>query len=125
MSIEHAFALLEQAAITGSRCPQGDVIPSRMVTALARAGHILVEVYVHNYRVVTILTGPNAGKETAPPPKPQGRQRSTPYKIVGKETRVNGRVQETYETRTLRAGPSTPKDYSVAHGLRDLKERGR
>lgn len=127
-ALERAYALIEQAAIKGDRCPQGQPfgqLTSDAVMTLARDGRIRVEIFMHNWRVVTILTGPNVGKQTAPPPKPKGQQRSTPYKVSDASgTRINGRVQEPYETRSKRIGPSAPRDFS-AHGLRDLKERGR
>lgn len=65
-----AFAMLEQAAVTGARCPVSgaDGLTSQLTGALARSGQIRIDVYPHNFRVVTILTGPHAGKATAPPP---------------------------------------------------------
>lgn len=126
-TLERAYALIEQAAIKSERCPQGrpfGELTSDAVMTLARAGRIRVEIFMHNWRVVTILTGPNAGKQTAPPPKPKGQQRRDPYRVSDASgTRVNGRPQEPYETRSKRAGPSAPRDFSVAYGLRDLKER--
>jgi hypothetical protein len=121
--IEECFALLEQAAIAGARCPQSapfGPVRSGDVTALCRDGKILVEVFVHNWRVVTILTGPHAGKKTETPPT--FNHSPKPYKTVGRETRVNGRIQESYSTRSKRIGPSAPR---AIHGLRDLKEGGR
>lgn len=126
-ALERTYALIEQAAIKGERCPQNDPhgpLSSDLVSALARAGRVRIEVYVHNFRVVTILTGPNAGKQTARPPRPKGAQRRDPYKVIdAKGTWINGVAQAPYDTRTKRAGPSAPRDFSVAHGLRDLKER--
>ena len=37
---------------------------SQITSGLARGGKIRIDVYPHNWRVVTILMGPYAGKET-------------------------------------------------------------
>lgn len=79
--IEMGFALIELAAENGERCPTNQSaenptgeLRSGVTTALLKQGRIRVEVYAHNWRVVTILTGPHAGKRTAP----------SPYKGAGK-----------------------------------------
>lgn len=79
-----AFAMLERAAVNGCRCPvsRTDGLTSQLTTALARAGQIRIDVYPHNFRVVTILTGPNAGKSTAPPPNKNWR----PYLTIEKDS---------------------------------------
>jgi hypothetical protein len=70
-----AFAMLERAAVNGCRCPvsRTDGLTSQLTGNLARAGQIRIDVYPHNWRVVTILTGPNAGRATAPPPNKNWR----------------------------------------------------
>jgi hypothetical protein len=77
--LELCFQLLVEKAIAGERCPQSDgphaTIPKGLIPALARRGRILIEVSGHNWRQVTILEGPHAGKKTAPNPDP----RATPY----------------------------------------------
>lgn len=92
-ALDRAFAILEQAAVNGERCPvtsgpnAASGIKSKHISELAKAGRIFVEVSSRNWRRVTILTGPNAGKSTAPNPDRHARV----YQTVGKEgTRVNG-----------------------------------
>ena len=83
-ALERAFKVLEAAAVAGERCPC-TVGPNAMraigpgyVGALARAGRIRVEISSRNWRRVTLLTGPHAGKSTAPNPDPKAR----PYQII-------------------------------------------
>jgi hypothetical protein len=68
LALDRNFALLEAAAVAGERCPQtsphGPIDPGA-ISELFKAGRIRSEVYVTNYRVVTILVGPHAGKSTA------------------------------------------------------------
>lgn len=69
--LNRAFSILETAAYRGERCPLNGTTPwitADITTALARAGRIKVEVSGRNWRVVTILKGPNAGKRTMPDP---------------------------------------------------------
>jgi len=70
---EQAFSLLVGVALAGERCPKAgtDGITSQLTSDLARRGHIRIDVYPHNYRVITILTGPNAGIATKPPTDPK------------------------------------------------------
>ena len=75
-TLEHVFARLVDCARKGERCPTGDAISAGVTaaglalsrksptTALALAGRIRVRVHAHNWRVVEILEGPHAGKET-------------------------------------------------------------
>lgn len=82
--VDRVFALLEQAAAKEARCPTNpDVaahlrehglpktapssIPS-ITTKLVAQSQIVVRIYGNNWRVVTICTGPHAGKATMPPP---------------------------------------------------------
>lgn len=70
-AIERSFALIEEAALKGERAPQGHPhgpLGNGTVTALYRTGRIRGAIYQNNWRVLTILTGPNAGKSTASPP---------------------------------------------------------
>jgi hypothetical protein len=63
--------LLEIAARDGARCPMNAELPvgaRQMLPHLAREGKIKIEVSGHNWRVVTILEGPEKGKKTAPDP---------------------------------------------------------
>ncbi|MCC8949302.1 hypothetical protein H8A97_30425 [Bradyrhizobium sp. Arg62] len=84
ISQAEAFAMLEQAAAGGLRCPVSRTggLTSQLTSGLARAGKIRIDVYPHNWRVVTILTGQHAGKTTAPPPNSKWR----PYLTIQKET---------------------------------------
>jgi len=65
-----SFEVLEAAAIEGRRCPANGAegLVDKAASALARAGHIRIEVAGKNWRIVHILTGPHAGKHTALPP---------------------------------------------------------
>lgn len=82
ITLAEAFAMLEQAAVSGARCPESRTngLTSQLTGQLARAGQIRIDVYPHNYRVVTIMTGPHAGKTTAPPPNKSWR----PYLTIEK-----------------------------------------
>lgn len=69
--IDADFALLERAAADGLRCPKDSPhgpISRGTIPALIADGRVRSEVYRQNWRVVTILTGPCAGKATAPYP---------------------------------------------------------
>lgn len=69
--IERVFTALVQCAITGERCTQNDGLGNRgadCIRALASSGRIRIEISGRNYRKVTILTGPHAGKSTAADP---------------------------------------------------------
>lgn len=82
ISPDDAFAMLERAAIAGERCPITGTggLTSGLTTVLASEGKIRIEIYPHNFRRVTILVGPNAGKTTADPPNKNWR----PYKVIEK-----------------------------------------
>lgn len=85
-TVEKDFRILEAAAVAGERCPQCNPhgpLHSYVISELIAAKRIRSEVYAHNYRVITILTGPNAGKSTKRPSHPR-----PPYM-------VNGRVVTT------------------------------
>jgi hypothetical protein len=84
ISASEAFAMLERAAVSGARCPQSRTngLTSQLTSQLARAGHIRIDVYPQNWRVVTILKGPHAGKTTAPAPNKNWR----PYLTIEKDS---------------------------------------
>jgi hypothetical protein len=68
--IASAFSMIEAAAVKGVRCPENYDLPlTTAAVALAKQGKIKIEISGRNYRQVTILVGPNAGKTTAPNPK--------------------------------------------------------
>ncbi|HLH51731.1 MAG TPA: hypothetical protein VKV96_20500 [Roseiarcus sp.] len=80
--LEAVFALIEEAAAKGARCPTRDEIrahlvaaghggePVRLTRELCRSGRIMIYVHAKNWRVAKIMAGPHAGKTTMPPPRP-------------------------------------------------------
>jgi hypothetical protein len=106
--MDAAFALIERAALDDARCPQNGTrgMTSAHVGALCRAGRILVEISDKNYRRATILAGPNKGKRTAA--NPTGAK---PWKIVGLETRINGKVTHGQSLYQPSAPRLLPADY--------------
>jgi hypothetical protein len=103
--IAETFKHLERLAVAGDRCPTRDQgLDGKYVKALADAGKIAVEVSTHNWRRITILVGPHAGKATAPNPLP----RSSVYMTIDKTgTRRNGRAVDV--GASSRQQPSAPK----------------
>jgi len=117
MNMDQTFALLERAAIAGERCPLNSPfgpVDSTTITALARKGRIRVEVYRHNWRVVTLAEGPHKGKRTKECPSG-----GKPYRAVSRETVYLDPTERRWP------GPSDPRDFSAPYGLRDLKEKPR
>jgi hypothetical protein len=57
-------------AVAGDRCPDADLMPfkSRDISAAARLGHIRVEIWSLNWRVIEIRKGPRTGVRTQNPP---------------------------------------------------------
>jgi hypothetical protein len=110
-ALERAFALIEEAAAKGERCPQNDQLGNYgLVPELARRGRIKIEVFAHNWRVATILTGPHAGKHTL-----LHKGKSPPYVVIDHNGR-HGSKAGTHEQRMARlraeAGvrePSAPR----------------
>lgn len=77
-----AFAMLEQAAVAKQRCPMTHPhgpIPTGSISRLAEDDKVYSETFALNFRRVTILVGPHAGKRTADPTVGDGR----PYKTIG------------------------------------------
>lgn len=105
--IERDYALIEEAAVAGTRCPQrkpNGPLNNKSISRLAREGRLKSEVYACNWRVVTILTGPHQGAATAPPPYACG----DPYIVMDKTgTRRNGRLVNSGTSR--RQAPSVPR----------------
>ena len=84
--IQKSFEIIEAAAVKGERCPMNWDLPIMYaVGVLAREGKIKSEISGHNYRQVTILVGPNAGKSTAPDPS-----MARIWMVIGKTTIKNG-----------------------------------
>lgn len=101
-SEDEVFALLVAAAIAGERCPQtqphGPVENRQAVSTLAYAGKIKVDIYFHNWRVVTILEGEHRGKSTAACPKADAK----PYRTIQK-----GGSPHSYVSKATVTLPST------------------
>lgn len=102
--LDEAMRLVEAAAAAGERCPANYTpgMPHGALPELARQGKVRVKIYALNYRVVEILTGPHAGKQTAPPP-PQYRR---PFKII-----------DAAGARTLRGGEPSRRQPSAPRAL--------
>ena len=119
MNMDETFALLERTAVAGERCPLNSPfgpVDSTTITMLARRGRIKVEVYRHNWRVVTLLEGAHKGKRTKECPAG-----GKPYRVVSHDTVY----LDPTPTERRRPGPSAPRDFSAPYGLRDLKKRPR
>lgn len=114
-SLELTLIRIADAALQGARCPTNDQLPAGALRALARRGDVLVEVYIHNFRRVTILSGAHAGQKTASPPLHGGRH-PYPYLTVSAEgTRRNGRLLDS--GAHSRQGPSKPRDIGAAREI--------
>lgn len=102
--LDREFALLESAAANGERCPQSvphGPLNSSVTGALARSGRIRIEIFAHNWRVVTLLDGPHKGKQTMPTPHKGSRR---PYKTIGVET-----IMTTLVSRRSNAPVTLPR----------------
>jgi hypothetical protein len=72
MLMSEAHALIQHAAISGHRAPFNrrkgvpleGAIPRHAMLNLVKLGHIKLEVYARNWRVIELLTGPAAGHRT-------------------------------------------------------------
>jgi len=84
--LDRTFALVEAAAAKGVRCPMSPpmgTLNSSALSALAREGRLRIEIFMHNWRVVTIMDGPHKGKQTQA--APAGKGSGKPYKIIYKD----------------------------------------
>lgn len=82
-ALNETFALLEEVARKGERCPAGKPygpLNPNVMSALAHAGRIRIEIFTRNWRVVTIMEGPNKGAQTMPP-----WRGGKPYRTVFKD----------------------------------------
>ena len=110
--LEAALRTIEQVAAANGRCPANDEIGHGIISALAAAGKIEVEIYGRNFRRVTLLTGVHAGAMTRGPPS----ARSRPYAITDRNgTRRTGFGPQN----TQRARPSAPRPLT----MHELHER--
>lgn len=105
-ALDNCFASIERAACEGARCPtNGNCgVETAYVIELARQGRIRIEISGHNYRTVTILTGPNAGKRTRP--DPSGRMSWRVFDTIGGH-RVEGFTP--VPKRGMRPQPFAPR----------------
>lgn len=107
--IEWAFVAILHAALAGERAPKNisldiedGVVDPLDVVSLCKTGRIKIEISGRNYRQITILSGPHAGKSTAP--NPNG---SRVWKTVTRDgTQITRRVR-VISTR-VRRQPSPP-----------------
>lgn len=114
MSADEVFAHLERAAIAGERCPpsnwEGQPAPplllhSITMSALAKAGKIHIDISGKNFRQVTILVGPHAGKKTAANPDRHAR--------LWQSITAEGKVLSTTSMQERPAGPSAPRSIGM------------
>lgn len=109
--LDRTFAEIERAAIHRKRCPKtihsdvaDGVLNGGAVAALVLQGRIRIEISGHNYRTATILTGPHAGKKTAPDPSG-----SPAWKISDASgTRINGKPVPAHSPRNRGRDPARP-----------------
>lgn len=111
--VMRAFAILEDAAVRGIRCPGRDIadLQRNQAAVLARAGLIRINISGHNYRQITILVGPHAGKSTAP--HPMGYRPTRVLDTNGLS--VNGRPPMTAQQRIARI--------ATKRKMRDMRAR--
>ena len=109
MKHQPLFDRIVACALKGERCPMNyplGPINGPGLSALARAGHIRIEVFMHNWRVVTILSGEHAGKQTQSPPK--GKGTGMPYRTIDARTSPR-RNDIPLENRREPWKPGTPR----------------
>lgn len=78
--LDQVFKMIEAVALAGGRCPQRQPYgslsgqESDALLMLAGAGRLRIDIYAHNWRVITICEGPHAGTKTALPPGYSGQK---------------------------------------------------
>lgn len=117
-AINEIFAKVEHAAVMERRCPMnGEAgFDSNDLADLAHAGRIKVETYAHNFRVVTILLGPYAGKKTQACPS----RCKSPWRVIDTTGTHYPRQEAKMKAaalRTRRQEPSAPRLITRAGGL--------
>lgn len=100
------FERIEAIAVNGERCPFNEALPAGGLSALARAGKIRIEVFRHNWRVVTILVGPHAGIKTMQ--DPYIGPNAKPYVVID-GTSLAPRMKISVQQRQEPWKPVTPK----------------
>jgi len=97
-------------------CPLDSQLRERLgkstsLESLAYAGHIVIEVFRENQRVVTILSGPHAGKQTKRPPGVPDKM--LPYRTIdtnGGGSAVDRFVPKPASSVTLPVIPDWERD---------------
>lgn len=98
------FDRIAAIAAVGDRCPTNQHIDGVGLCQLARAGKIRIEVFNRNWRVVTILSGEHAGKQTSRGQNPVGAR---PYVTI--DTKSGPRRSDMPPQVRLPWTPGTPK----------------
>ncbi len=113
--LNHGFSVLCGAAAHGLRCPFNGAngLTVAVVDKLARRGRIRITLSRQNWRRVTILRGPYAGKSTAP--DPQGEDITLVIDHTGKHR--PGEAGATIP-HSGRAQPSAPQSIDPTWGNR-------
>jgi hypothetical protein len=94
LTIAADYVLIETAAIKGERCPKQrpfGPLSYGSTIALARSGRIRIELYAHNWRVITLLDGPHRGCSTAPAPNGWRRYKMIDVRGITDASRIGGR----------------------------------
>jgi hypothetical protein len=107
---DEVFDLMVLCAINNERCPFNDQLPPGALSSLARAGKVRIEVFRHNWRIVTILEGPHAGKQTLRDPLLEKGAR--PYVVIDGATGPR-RLDIPPQNRRDPWKPGTPKPVKV------------
>jgi hypothetical protein len=100
--LDRIFTMLVGIACRGERAPQLQphgvltVAENNAILEMARAGRLRVEIFAHNWRVVTICEGQYRGRHT----------QLSPYKGGGEPYRV---IQKGDVTAGQRGAPSLPR----------------
>lgn len=81
MTDDKGFERLVKLALAGERAPFGGQLPPGTIKRLCKSGHIRSEVYMHNFRVITILVGEHAGARTQEPPARKNGAPNRPYVV--------------------------------------------
>lgn len=105
-NVNLTFERLQDIAIRGERCPFNDALPSGALSVLARSGRIRIEVFRHNWRVVTIMTGPHSGQQTMRDPAMPTFAK--PYVVIDSTTSVR-RSNIPPSNRCTPWKPGTPR----------------
>ena len=97
------YQRLVAAVLSGARCPPNKnytgtaqpVLVAYVLRQMLKEGFIRIDIYSHNWRVITFLKGPHKGRHTQLPPNEHWR----PYKRVEADgTSINGIVAPSKPT---------------------------